>query len=252
MSTAMTSTAKGAPETGRSAFRGRTQIHSTAVVYPNVDLGEGSVVGPFCVLGDLEGAPVKIGPGALIRSHTLVYGGSEYGPGLETGHHVLLRDGNTAGANLRVGSYSSLEGDAQVGDYVRIHGRCEMTRGVIRDFARVYGGTYITDNRRPPSYVNDLCELAEGSVVTMGCILVGGVRVGVGAYVAAGTVVTADVPDGHLLRRDGTLKALREFWPPRYRDDYPPEAHGRLDGLHQRLLDLSPVVLTPGAAHGIS
>lgn len=216
----------------------KTYVHPSAVVYPNVELGEGSTVGPFCVLGDVRGTLTRIGPGAVIRSHTVIYGGSEYGPGLETGHHVLLRSGNTAGVNLRVGSYSSLEGGAEIGDYVRIHGRCEMTKGILRDFARVYGGTYVTDNRRPPSYENDVCVLDEGSVVTMNCVLVAGVRVGVGGYVAAGAVVVDDVPDGHLLRRDGSLRPLREFWPAKYEADYPADAHDRLRALHDRMRSL--------------
>jgi acetyltransferase-like isoleucine patch superfamily enzyme len=221
-----------------TATRRRSLIHPTAVIHPNVALGDGCTVGPFCELGSLTGEPLFIGDGAIIRSHTVIYGGSEYGPGLETGHHVLLRKDNTVGANLRVGSYSSLEGGGRVGDYVRVHGRCEMTKGELHHFARVYGGSYITDNRRPPSYDNDLCILGVGSVVTMGCILVAGITVGAGAYVSAGMVVDQDVPPGHLLRRDGTLRRIRpeNIWPPRYRADYPAEAQRRLSDL-ERLLE---------------
>lgn len=218
-------------------------IHPTAIVHANVELGTGTTVEPYCVLGSMTGEPLKIGAGARIRSHTLIYGGSEYGPDLETGHHVLLRDGNTVGANLRIGSYSSLEGGGEVGDYVRIHGRCEMTKGVLRHFARVYGGTYITDNKLPPSDVNDPAVLDEGSVVCMNSVVIAGVRIGIGAFVGASTVVSRDVPDGTALI-GGHTKPVTELrwhgytypWTGYYADGYPAEARDRIARLHERIL----------------
>lgn len=223
----------------RIPLPGYGDIDPTAIVYPGVEIGEGSTVGPWCILGDRDGTPLKIGKGANIRSHTTIYGGSQYGDNLETGHHVLLRSGNAVGDNLRIGSYSSLEGGGWIGDYVRIHGRCEMTKGILHDFSRVYGGTYITDNARPPSYENDICILEAGSVVMMGCILVAGVKIGVGAVVGAGIVVTKDVPPGYILSRNG-MKQIRSenFWPPRYKGDYPKEAWPRLEELYARMLAL--------------
>ena len=215
-------------------------IHPTAIIHPGVELGAGSRVGAYCVLGSENGDPLLIGDDAVIRSHTVIYGGSDYGPNLETGHYTLLRSGNTVGVNLRIGSYASLEGRAQIGDYVRIHGRYEMTQGRVGHFAHLFGGTYVTDNRRPPSVASAdaVPVIDDGAVVCMGVIVVAGVSVGVGAYVAGGVVVTADVPDGHLLGRDGTLKRLRYFWPAHFAQAYPPEARPRLAALHERMLAL--------------
>ena len=212
-------------------------LHPTAVVHPGVTFGQSVTVEPFCILGSPSGEPLHIGAGSIIRAYSRIEGGSTIGPRLETGNHTLIRGGNRIGENLRIGSYSSLEGNAEIGDFVRIHGRCEMTKGILRDFSRVYGGTYITDNRRPPSYVNAPCVLEEGAVVTMGCILVAGIRIGTGSYVAAGVVVSEDVPAGHMLRRDGSYRLLRDLWPPRYQADYPEDAWGRLAALHGRMLD---------------
>lgn len=215
-------------------------IHPTAIIHPGVELGAGSRVDAYCELGSENGDPLLIGGCALIRSHTVIYGGSDYGPGLETGHFTLLRAGNTVGVNLRIGSYSSLEGGAVIGDYVRIHGRYEQTQGRVGHFVHLYGGTYVTDNRRPPSEAHPeaVPVIDDGAVVCMGVIVVAGVRVGMGAYVAGGVVVTEDVPDGHLLQRDGTLKPLRYFWPAHFADSYPPEARERLGELHERMLAL--------------
>lgn len=217
-------------------------VHPTAIIGPNVFLDTNVEVGPFCVLGSEHGALV-IPAGSIIRSHTIIEGGSRFGPGLETGHHVLIRAGNAVGRNLRIGSYSSLEGGGEIGDYVRIHGRCEMTKGILRHFARVYGGTYITDNRLPPSNVNEPAILDEGAVVTMNCVVIAGVRVGVGSFVGASSVVAKDVPDGMALI-GGRLKPVTELrwgevqypWSGYYRDGYPPEAWSRIGELYARTM----------------
>lgn len=216
-------------------------IHRTAVIHSGVEFFHGNDVdiGAFCELGSPDGALLRIGDGALIRSHSIIYGGSEYGPGLETGHWTLLRSGNCVGRNLRIGSYSSLEGGANIGDFVRIHGRVEMTRARIGNFAHIYGGSYLTDNMRPPSAPidGDVPWIGDGAVLCMGVIVLPGVRIGMGAYVAAGTVVEEDVPDCHLLRRNGKLRPLRRFWPETW-DAYPPEATEPLAELLARMKEV--------------
>lgn len=217
-------------------------IHETAIVRGNTWIDPTAEIGPFCQIGSDHGALV-IGRNSLIRAYTTIEGGSDYGEALETGQYVFLRHGNAAGVNLRIGSYSSLEGGGSIGDYVRIHGRCEMTKGVIRDFGRVYGGTYITDNRLPPSNINVPAILDEGSVVCMNSVVIAGVRVGLGAFVGASSVVSHDVPDGMALV-GGRLKPVSELrwkevqypWTGYYRDDYPPEAWPRIDALHERIM----------------
>ena len=61
-----------------------------SVIGPRVRLGAGSVVADHCVVGEAAtGAPLEIGPGALIRSFTALEEGSRIGPGFTTGHHVF-------------------------------------------------------------------------------------------------------------------------------------------------------------------
>lgn len=52
-----------------------TQIHSTAVVSSDVELGENVEIGPFCVLD----GPIKIGDGSILHSHVVVKGRTEIG-----------------------------------------------------------------------------------------------------------------------------------------------------------------------------
>lgn len=217
-------------------------IHPTAIIHPDAWVDPAATIEPFCIIGSDHG-PLVLGPETIIRSHSIVEGGSSYGAGLETGHHVLLRHGNEVGTNLRIGTGSSLEGGAQIGDYVRIHGRVEMTKGIIRHFARVYANCYITDNKLPPSNVNEPAVIDEGAVLTIGCVVVAGVRLGIGSFVGANTTVTKDVPDGMALV-GGKLKPVNELkwktvaypWTAFFRDGYPKEVWPRIDALHDRIM----------------
>lgn len=221
-------------------------IHPTSIIHPDVDLSADTEIGPFCIVGSDHG-PLQLGPRTIIRSHSIIEGGSNIGYALETGHHVLIRTGNTIGVNLRIGTGSSLEGGGVIGDYVRLHGRVEMTKGEIRDFARVYANCYITDNKLPPSNVNEPAIIDEGAVLTIGCVVVAGVRVGVGSFVGANTTVTKDVPDAMALV-GGTLKSIAELrwkgytypWTAYYRDGYPAESWYRLEELHTKIMSAVP------------
>lgn len=216
-------------------------IHPTAIIHPDTNIDPSAEIGPYAVIGSDHGH-LRLGPGTIVRSHTIIEGGSVYGDRLETGHHALLRTGTEVGANLRIGSYSSLEGGAQIGDYVRIHGRCEVPKGILRHFARLYGDSFVTENRLPPSNVNVLAVMDEGSVVAMNCILLAGVRVGVGAFVGAGQVIRRDVPDAMALVTGRLVPVTSLTWQgysypwTGYFREYPAEAIPRIEALHERIM----------------
>ena len=87
---------------------GLTTVHPTAVVAPNVRLGEGSVVGEYTVIGraprgkkegELE---LVIGPGAVIRPFTTIYAGTRIGARLQTGQGASIREDNVIGDDVSV------------------------------------------------------------------------------------------------------------------------------------------------------
>ena len=219
-------------------------IHPTAIIHPDALIDPSVEVEPFCIIGSDHGR-VHLKGRSIIRSHSIIEGGLGQLEDLETGHHVLIRTDNRIGRNLRIGTGSSLEGGGVIGDYVRIHGRCEMTEGELRNFAIVYADCYITDVRLPPppNRATTPALIDEGAVLTIGCIVIAGVRVGIGAFVGANTTVTRDVPDGMALV-GGRLKPVTELhgkdyaypWTGYAADRYPPEAWPRIAALHQRIL----------------
>jgi acetyltransferase-like isoleucine patch superfamily enzyme len=218
------------------------EIGPFSVVHANVVLGDGAVIGSHCVVGHpAPGAsgPLRLGPGATIRSHTVLYEGSEFGPGLETGHHVTLREGIRAGVDLRVGTQGDVQGDARFGDYVRLHSNVFVSkRTAIEDFAWIFPGVTFTEDPHPPSDgCNAGAAVGRYAVVAAAATLLPGVTIGDDAVVAAGSLVTHSVEPGVLVAgiparprgpasgvrlRDGSQRPAYP-WRSHFARGYPPE-----------------------------
>jgi acetyltransferase-like isoleucine patch superfamily enzyme len=173
------------------------------IVHDGVELGDGTTVGSHCVIGHPAPqpgtAPLMIGASSQIRSHSVIYAGSVFGERLETGHHVTLREGIAAGVNLRVGTLSDLQGDARIGDYVRLHSNVHVGKHTsLGDFVWVFPYTVFTNDPHPPSEVQRGVVVEDYAVIATMVTLLPGVRVGEGAVVSAGSVVTRDVTAGDL------------------------------------------------------
>src|SRR5437016_4215521 len=117
----------------------KTTVHPTAIVSPNVRLGEGSIVGEYAILGrpprgKREGElPLFIGPGAVIRPFTTIYAGARIGARLQTGQGASIREDNQLGDDVSVGTHASLEFGNRVGSRVRIHTGCFLELTYIED-----------------------------------------------------------------------------------------------------------------------
>lgn len=224
-------------------------------VYAGVQLGSGSSVGDFCVLGHptrepRDSEPLSIGAGALIRSHAVLYRGSTLGPDLETGHHVVIREGTTAGANLRVGNYSDIEGECRIGDYTRLHGYVHVGRGSsIGDFVWIFSQATLMNDPLPPSRLTRPVVVGDGVVIGVGALIMPGASLMTGAFVAAGTKVSGPVRAGAVVEGPETrevthvalladlAEGLRHPWMNHFADAYPAEAQERIERLRRAILE---------------
>lgn len=180
-------------------------IARTAIVDPRVELGDDSVIEDYVVLGSGTAAddapPLRIGGGARIRSHTVVYPASNIGDRFQTGHGAMIRESNAIGDDVSIGTHSIVEHHVEIGDRVRVHSNAFIPEySVIEEGAWIGPSVTFTNARYPLG--RDAKASLRGPVVRRGAkiganaTLLPGVIIGRDALVGAGSVVVHDVPDG--------------------------------------------------------
>jgi UDP-N-acetylglucosamine acyltransferase len=175
------------------------QVHSTAILSPEVELGEGVVVGPYAVL---EGR-VRLGAGCVVRPHVhlcgpltmgrgnLVCTGAVLGEkpqhlkyndeptGLEVGDHNVFREhvtvhrGTTQSWTTRIGSHNYFMAHCHVAHDCQIGNRCILANGAL------LGGH---------------CTLEDNAYLSGNCAVHQFVRIGRLALLSGCSASTKDIP----------------------------------------------------------
>lgn len=132
-------------------------------------------------------AGAQIGDGTRIWHFCHVMGGSVIGPRCSLGQNVFVAPGCTLGANVKVQNNVSI--------YEGVHLEDDVFCGPSMVFTNV---------TNPRSHVSRKTEyrptrVGRGATFGANCTVVCGHRVGQYAFVAAGAVVTSDVPDHALV-----------------------------------------------------
>ena len=65
-----------------------------------------------------------LGPGAVLRSGTVLYAGSRFGARLQTGHHVIVREECRLGDDVSIWSNTVVDYGCRIGDRVKIRSNC--------------------------------------------------------------------------------------------------------------------------------
>jgi len=175
-------------------------------IYPNVEIAPDAEVGEFVVIGvPPRGAKpgelkTVIGPGAVIRSHTVIYAGTVIGAHFNTGHGALIRHDNVIGDEVSVGSHSVVEFKVRIGNRVRIH-----SQAFVPEFTVLEDDCWIGPNVVLTNVPHPLCPKAKECIkgATIGAhakiganaVVLPAITVGPWALVGAGAVVTEDVPE---------------------------------------------------------
>lgn len=172
----------------------------------NAVIGKNCQVGGSVILG-LEYKkgcqPVKIGDNAVIREGTIIYGDVSIGDSFQAGHFVLIREKTQIGNNVLVGTHSVIEGHCTLGNNIKL-----QTGVYIPLFttigSNVFVGPYATFlNDKYPVRENYKLKgpvLADDVSVGANTTILPGVKIGKGAFIAAGAVVTKDIPSGKLAK----------------------------------------------------
>jgi len=210
------------------------QIREYAIVRDNVVIGDEAVIHPFVVIepGVTIGNRVEIFPGAYIGKEPKGAGAMSRSPSFE--RYVRIGDDCSIGPNavifydVEIGPNTLLGNGASIREKCRIGCRCIIAsyvtinyNTVIGDRSKIMDLTHITGNCRIGNDVfvsltvgttndNSMDKfpfdpakvhgpiIEDGAAVGAGATLIANVRIGKGAIVGAGAVVTRDIPENVL------------------------------------------------------
>ena len=198
----------------------------TVYVDPRVTIGRGTLVLPGTILQGETciGRNCLIGPNTMIRDCIV---------GDDTEVNASQMTESVVGSHTTVGPFAYLRPNSRVGDHVKVGDFVEVKNSVIGSGTKISHLTYVGD-----SDVGERVNFGCGTVTTnydghrkfrctigndafLGCNtnLVAPVTVGEGAYTAAGSTITKDVPaDALAVAR--TPQTVKEGWAARRRRLY--------------------------------
>lgn len=172
----------------------------------------------------------ELGRDVVIEPHVV------FGPGVTVGDDVTIHafshlEGATVARGSNIGPFARLRPGADLKEGAKVGNFVEIKKAVVEEGAKVNHLTYIGDARigaganigagtitcNYDGYFKALTEVGKGAFIGSNTALVAPVKVGDGATVGAGSVITKDVPADALAltraphtEREGWAKSFRE------------------------------------------
>jgi len=192
-------------------------IHPHVTIESGVEIADGVEVFPGAYIGKSpKGAGATVRP-IKYAKFVKISSGCSIGPNVviyydvEIGDKTLIGDGATIREQVRIGSrcliapYVAINYNTVIGDRTKVMalthlaGNCQIAEDVF-----ISTGVFTTtDNSMGGAKYSEEAivgpRIEREAKIGAGVILLPGVRIGVGSVVAAGSVVTRDVPDGKLV-----------------------------------------------------
>ncbi|MFE4914775.1 bifunctional UDP-N-acetylglucosamine diphosphorylase/glucosamine-1-phosphate N-acetyltransferase GlmU [Streptomyces sp. NPDC056652] len=182
-----------------------------AVVHPGTQLlgathlGEGAEVGPNSRLKD-----TAVGAGA--RVDNTVADGAEIGEAASVGPYAYLRPGTRLGVRAKAGTYVEMK-NATIGEGTKVPHLSYVGDATIGEYTNIGAASVFVNydgEAKHHTTVGSHCKTGSDNM------FVAPVTVGDGAYTAAGSVITKDVPPGSLAVARGQQRNI-EGWVARKR-----------------------------------
>ncbi len=142
--------------------------------------------------------------GKFIHPTAIVEEGAEIGEGTRIWHFVHVREGARIGRNCNIGKGVYIDKGAIIGDSVKIQNFVSVYRGVVIEDEAFIGPHVVFTNDKYPRSFNEDWEVIptlvkKGASIGANATILCGITVGRYAMIAAGAVVTSDVPDHGLV-----------------------------------------------------
>ncbi|WP_327315595.1 bifunctional UDP-N-acetylglucosamine diphosphorylase/glucosamine-1-phosphate N-acetyltransferase GlmU [Streptomyces sp. NBC_01235] len=180
-------------------------IHPGTQLHGSTHLGEGAEVGPNSRLKD-----TVVDAGA--RVDNTVSDGAHVGPNAKVGPYAYLRPGTRLGAKGKIGTYVETK-NASIGEGTKIPHLSYVGDATIGEYSNIGAASVFVNydgEAKHHTTVGSHCKTGSDNM------FVAPVTVGDGAYTAAGSVITKDVPPGSLAVARGQQRNI-EGWVARKR-----------------------------------
>ena len=185
----------------------RARVGRDTVIYPGVIIEGACTIGPDCIVrSGCRIVDSSIGASAEIRDYSLVFG-SRVAKNVSVGPFAHIRPGSILEDGSKVGNFVELK-KTRLGRRSKANHLTYLGDATIGEDCNIGAGT-ITCNYDGTS--KHPTELARGVFIGSNTEIVAPVKVGKGAYVAAGSTVTRDVPAGSLAIGRGKQRNI-EGW----------------------------------------
>jgi bifunctional UDP-N-acetylglucosamine pyrophosphorylase/glucosamine-1-phosphate N-acetyltransferase len=188
---------------------------STAWIDPTVELEPDAVIEPFVVLR----GSTRVGAGATVGPFVTAVD-AEIGPRATVGPHTYLRPRTVLGEDAKAGAFVELK-NAQVGARAKVPHLSYMGDAEIGEDTNI-GASNVTANfDHEPGQPKKRTKIGRNVRTAVDNTFVAPVEIGDDAWLAAGSVITEDVPPGSLAG-----------FPPRQvtKEGYVYEKHGKRSG----------------------
>jgi len=147
-------------------------------------------------IGKTDYPGLMIGHHAVLRSGTIIYCDVVIGDNFQSGHNTLIREKTHIGNRTAIGTATVIDGNSRIGNDVSLQSMVYIpTNTTIGDQVFIGPNAVLTNDRYPPSGSLKGPIIKTGAAIGANTTILPGVCIGEGAFVAAGSIVTRDVPD---------------------------------------------------------
>ncbi|MBC7327350.1 N-acetyltransferase [bacterium] len=195
------------------------QIGNNVIIYPGCIIGHHTQIGDNVVIGkqptpaptstvkiEAPLPPTRIGPYCIIGTSAIIYSGTKIGKRTMVADLASIRENCQIGDYVIVGRGVVIDNDVKIGNFVKLQSLayiCALT--TIEDYVFI-APCVVTTNDNFMGRTEERFKHKKGAYIEFGArvgansILLPGIRIGREAFVAAGAIVTKDVPPYKLVK----------------------------------------------------
>lgn len=187
-------------------------LHAGTILDDDVWVGDHTVLGraprpaPTSAVRTPPSLPaLHVGPASIVGTGAVIYRGTTIGDHTMIGDHAFVRDRCDIGSHVIVGSHVTIENEVRIGDFTKLQTGVYLCAWVTIEDHCFIAPCVVTTNdnfmgRTERRFAaRGGCTIRHGARVGANVTLLPNVEVGSEAFVAAGAIVTRDVPPATLV-----------------------------------------------------